>query len=116
MESVFAQKLTIPGNNAEKEFKELVEGPLGSDITNIGSIITKAIPFIFSFAGLALLLMLIMAGFDLLTSAGDAKKLESGKQRLTYAILGILLIIVAYWIVQLAGKIFGVVEIQSVFK
>lgn len=109
MESIFAQNLKMPGNDN-------IEGPLGADITNVGSIITKAIPYIFSFAGLALLLMLIMAGFDLLTSAGDAKKLEMGKQRLTYAILGILIIIVAYWIVQLAGKIFGIVEIQSVFK
>ncbi len=109
MESVFAQSLKMPGAGE-------IKGPLAADLTNIGSIINKAIPFIFSFAGLALLLMLIMAGFDLLTSAGDAKKLEMGKQRLTQAIIGILLIIVAYWIVQIVGIIFGVAEIQSVFK
>lgn len=109
MESIFAvDPLKIPGST--------IEYPIGFSLNSIGEIITKAIPYIFSFAGLALLLMLIMAGFDLLTSAGDAKKLEMGKQRLTYAILGILVIIVAYWIVQLAGKIFGIVEIQSVFK
>lgn len=108
MESVFAQSLTIPGS--------AIKGPAGFDMTSIGNVINKAIPFIFSFAGLALLLMLIMAGFDLLTSAGDTKKLETGKQRLTYAIVGIILIIVAYWLVQIAGIIFGVTEIQSVFK
>lgn len=111
MNTVFAvDPLNIPGAS--------IDYPPGFDpaIGSIGGIISKAIPYIFSFAGLALLLMLIMAGFDLLTSAGDAKKLEMGKQRLTYAILGILIIIVAYWIVQIAGKIFGVVEIQSVFK
>lgn len=112
METIFAQSLKMPGDRGPTE----INGPLGNDITTIGSIITQAIPYIFSFAGLALLLMLIMAGFDLLTSAGDTKKLEKGKQRLTYAILGILLIIVAYWIVQIVGKIFGIVEIQSVFK
>ncbi|MEK7543610.1 MAG: hypothetical protein AAB557_01985 [Patescibacteria group bacterium] len=113
MESVFAQKLEIPGNGPTKE---LIEGPTGLTMNSIGDIINKAIPYIFSFAGLALLLMLIMAGFDLLTSAGDAKKLEMGKQRLTYAVVGIILIIVAYWLVQIAGIIFGVAEIQSVFK
>ncbi|MBI5620201.1 hypothetical protein HY949_00290 [Candidatus Gottesmanbacteria bacterium] len=108
--AVAANTLNIPGSS--------IEYPPGfdSNIISVGGIINKAIPFIFSFAGLALLLMLIMAGFDLLTSAGDAKKLEMGKQRLTQAIIGILLIIVAYWLVQIVGIIFGVTEIQSVFK
>lgn len=60
--------------------------------------------------------MLLSAGFNFLTSAGDPKKLEMGKQRLTYAIVGFLVIFVAYWGVQLAGKIFGIAEIESVFK
>lgn len=110
MESVFAQSLTIPGG--EIPYPDKFDGTL----VTIGGIMNKAIPFIFSFAGLALLLMLIMAGFNLLTSAGDAKKLETGKQRLTQAIIGIILIIVAYWLVQIVGIIFGVTEIQSVFK
>ncbi|MBI3956058.1 hypothetical protein HY339_02285 [Candidatus Gottesmanbacteria bacterium] len=109
MVKIFAQSLSIddiPGS---------IEGPV--KFSKIGDIFnTTTMGIVFGFAGLGLLLMIVSAGFTLLTSAGDAKKLESGKQRLTYAIVGFLVIFVAYWGVQLAGKIFGVAEIQSVFK
>lgn len=91
-----------------------VQGPV-TWATNIGAIITKLIPFLFAFAGIGLLLMLLSAGFAFLTSAGDAKKLEQGKQRLTYAIVGFLIIFVAYWIVQIAGFVFGITEITNIF-
>jgi len=107
MNQIFAQTLTIKDAGS-------VKGP--TSFANIGAILDTMMPLIFGFAGFGLLLMIISAGFTLLTSAGDAKQLESGKQRLTYAIVGFLVIFVAYWVVQLAGKIFGVAEIQSVFK
>lgn len=108
MIKIFAQSLSIDG------IPEPIQGP--AKFANIGAILDAMMPLIFGFAGFGLLLMIISAGFTLLTSAGDAKKLESGKQRLTYAIVGFLVIFVAYWVVQLVGKIFGVAEIQSVFK
>lgn len=60
--------------------------------------------------------MLISAGFSFLTSAGDAKKLEKGKQQLTYAVVGFLVIFVAYWLVQIAGFVFGIEEIGTIFR
>ena len=60
--------------------------------------------------------MLLAAGFTLLTSAGDAKKMEQGKSRLTNALIGFLIIFTAYWFTQIMGKIFGIVEIQTIFK
>jgi hypothetical protein len=83
--------------------------------TSLGGVITVALKFIFAAAGIALLLMIISAGFELLSSAGDAKKLESGKQRLTNAVIGFVIIFVAFWITQIAGKIFGIDLIGSTF-
>ena len=114
MHKVFAaDPLIIPGGGS-------VPQPDGFKFNTIGEVVglgtSGAIPFIFAFAGIGLLLMLISAGFNFLTSAGDPKKLEMGKQRLTYAIVGFLIIFTAYWAVQLAGVIFGIEEIKSVFK
>lgn len=111
MENLLAQNIQLPGEPPVK-----ITGVPGFNYTDVGSVITGVIPFVIAFAGIGLLLMLISAGYAFLTSAGDAKKLEMGKQRLTYALVGFLIIFVAYWLVIIAGKIFGVVEIQSIFK
>lgn len=95
--------------------KQSIAGPDNLQLKTVGDVIRTAIPYVFLFAGIALLLMLISAGFTLLTSAGDAKKLEQGKQKLTYALVGFLVIFSAYWIVQLAGIIFGIEEITTIF-
>ena len=108
MHRVFAQELNIPGGQ--------ISGPDGFAFHSVGKIIEQAIPYIFAFAGIGLLLMIISAGLTLMTSAGDTKKLESGKQRLNYAIVGFLIIFISYWAVQLTGKMFALTEILSVFQ
>lgn len=105
--NVFAQGLTLPDGTTLK-------GPV-TTATNIGGIVTKAFPYVIAFAGFGLLLMIIAAGFTLLTSAGDAKKTEQGKQRLTYAIVGFLLVFGSVFLVQVISKILGVKEATSIF-
>lgn len=109
MNKVYA--LTLPGG-------ENLSGPSGFAFSGsrIGEVVGNAVPYVFGFAGLALLLILVRAGFTFLTSAGDAKKLEMGKQQLTYALVGFLIIFSSFWIVQLAGRILGFSEITNVFQ
>jgi hypothetical protein len=95
-------QLNIPGGSIPYPQGFLYTGNQG-----IGSIISSAIPLVIGLAGLGLLLMIISAGYTLMTSAGDAKKMEMGKQRLTYAIVGFILVFGAYWAVQIIGVMFG---------
>lgn len=103
-----AQSLTLPGGGA-------VQGPV-TGATTIGDVISNALPIVFAFAGAGLFLMLMAAGFSYLTSAGDAKKLEQGKQRLTYALIGFAVIFASFWAVQAAGIIFGLPSMQGLFQ
>lgn len=105
--NTLAQNLGLPGGGS-------VTGPL-TNTPNIGSLLSRAMPIVIGLAGLALLLMLITAGYSYMTSGGDAKKLEQGKQRLTNAILGFIIIFGAYWLVQIVGIMFGT-TITSGFK
>ena len=77
----------------------------------IGGIISLVLPYIFVLAGLALLLMLIFGGFQLMTSAGDPKGMEAGKNRVMYAIIGFLIIFASFWLVQILQVIFGLPKI-----
>jgi hypothetical protein len=109
MEKIFAQTLKV-GNYS-------ISGPssLRSSVTTVSGIIGEIIPFVFAFAGIGLLIMILSAGFTLLTSAGDAKKMESGKSRLTSALTGFIIIFTAYWLVQLVGMMFGLTSINTIF-
>lgn len=86
-----------------------IQGPEDFKFTggDIGDIINALVPYIFALAGLALLFILIWGGFELMTSAGDPKKMEAAKGKLTNAVIGFIIIFVAYWLVQILEVIFG---------
>jgi prepilin signal peptidase PulO-like enzyme (type II secretory pathway) len=83
---------------------------------NLGDIINALLPYLFTLAGLLLLLYLIYTGFGLMTSAGDPKKIQEAKSKLTNALLGFVIIFVAYWLVQIIGKMLGIEAMQDIFK
>jgi hypothetical protein len=113
MHKLLTENLKLPGATP---IQGMLNMPgIGSKNPTIGDIVSAAVPLIFGFAGLGLLLMLISAGYTFLTSAGDPKKLEQGKSRLTNALTGFIIVFAAYWIVQLTGAIFGLESITSVF-
>lgn len=115
MNKFLAQNLTLPDGTQLPFGLKNTTLLQGGKIT-IGSILAVLIKFIFPLAGVGLLIVIISAGFTLLTSAGDAKKMEKGKQTLTQGVIGFIVIFLAYWIVQAVGIIFGVTEIQQTFK
>ncbi|MCL5675953.1 MAG: pilin [Patescibacteria group bacterium] len=77
----------------------------GSDI---GSIISFVLPYAFVLSGILLLFFLISGGFDLMTSAGDAKKTEQAKEKLTNALIGFIIVFASFWIYQIIKYILGI--------
>jgi hypothetical protein len=71
--------------------------------------------FIFFISGLALLLYLLFGGFKLLTSGSNSKSVEEGKQIITNALVGFLIVFTAYWIVQIIGLFLGLEGFGGVF-
>ncbi len=81
----------------------------------IGSVVVGALPYIFFFAGLALLVYIILGGYRLMFSQGDPKAIAEGKAKVTAALIGFIIIFTAFWIVQLAGSILGLQQITNTF-
>lgn len=108
MHNILAQLINIGGgSDGGPAFS--VPGPTGFTLGSekIGGIIGRSLSYIFAFAGIGLLIMIIASGFTLMTSVGDPKKMEKGKATLTNAIIGFILIFAAFWIVQIVGVVFG---------
>lgn len=87
----------------------VVQGRL-QNINNLSDVINLSLTFIIPFAGVALLLVIIYGGYEILMSQGVAEKLEGGKHKITSGIVGFVLLVLSYFIAKLLGYIFGVGE------
>lgn len=81
---------------------------LNGNLSTPGGILSTLLPFLFAFGGIILFVMLVWGGFEILFGAAEPKSQEAGKQRITAALLGFLLLFASIWIAQIAEVIFGV--------
>lgn len=73
----------------------------------IGQIVNDILPYIFAAAGIALLIYLILGGLQMMTSRGDPKSMQAAQGKITNAVIGFILVFLAFTIVQLVGQLFG---------
>jgi len=80
---------------------------LSNSNLKIGDIIGALLPYLFTGAGLLLLIYLIIGGLQMMTSGGDPKAVESAKGKITGALIGFVIVFVAYWLVQIVASVLG---------
>ena len=99
-----ADEITLPGYNTpgyETKFN-FDEGK------TLGEMIGSLLPYIYVVAGIILLLMLIMGGIGLMTSAGNPDKSKAAFGRISGALIGFVIIFISYFVAKLVEVIFGV--------
>jgi hypothetical protein len=99
-----AQKIVLPSFTVEGPLPTIAGG--GYKFPNLASVVSEALKYIFPVAGILLFLYLIWGGFDYLVSMGDPKKAEAGKNKITHAVIGFLIIFAAFFIVQITDYVF----------
>ncbi len=83
---------------------------------SIGDIVSEFLKYLFPLAGLLVLLYLLLGGFQLMTSGGDPKKTQEAKGKITNALIGFVIVFIAYWLVQIVGTILGIEAITNIFR
>jgi TRAP-type C4-dicarboxylate transport system permease small subunit len=94
-----------------RDWPGCIENIGGSDVPTIKCfevVFSNILTAVVSLAVLALFVMLIVGGFKYLTSAGDQKAAASAKQTMTYAVVGIALMVLAFIIFRLIEYFTGV--------
>lgn len=76
------------------------------ELSSPGGIVSRILLFAFPLAGLILFVMIVWGGFEMISGA-TSKGIEAGRQRVTAAVVGFLLLFVAYWVFQIVEVIFG---------
>lgn len=75
----------------------------------VGDLYSIAIFFAFIIA----FILVIWGGIKLITAGGDEKAVEAGRKTITFAIVGLVLIIVAYFIVWILQRVTGLAVLSS---
>ena len=75
---------------------------------NIGTIISKLLPYVYVVAGLILLLLLISGGIGLMTSGGNPDKTKAAMGKIQAGLIGFLIIFLAWSIAKIVEVLLGV--------
>ena len=77
-------------------------------IAGEGGLISILINFLLWAVGILSVVMIIFSGFRYITSAGDAAKTKSAQTTLTYSIVGLIVAVLAWVIVKMILRQFGI--------
>lgn len=88
---------------------ETFGSPFGQTQT-IGSLISVILESAFAIAGVIFIFLLVFGGISMIAGAGNQnpEQAAKGKQAVTSAVVGFIVVFAAYWIVRLIEEIVGV--------
>lgn len=73
----------------------------------IGPLFQNILNAALSLAGVVALFFVIFSGYKFMTSGGDPKQLEGARQTLTYAVIGLLVILFSFFIINVIAGVTG---------
>ncbi|MDP1743810.1 MAG: hypothetical protein Q8L51_03405 [Candidatus Amesbacteria bacterium] len=74
----------------------------------VSTLISRLALFLVAISGTVFLVKMIMAGYAYLTSAGDQTKIQNATKEITNALIGLVIVVAAFFIVQILEVIYGV--------
>jgi hypothetical protein len=77
-------------------------------ISDLQGIFESVVSAAMALAGIVLFILLLTGGFKYITSGGDPKAVEGAQKTITYAIGGLLVILLSYLILVFIRQITGV--------
>ncbi len=84
------------------------EKPAGVQITDIGRLISSGISVVIIISGILVFVYLVWGGIEWLTSGGDKTRVESARNRISNALIGLAIIAASWALVRIIAYFFGV--------
>jgi succinate dehydrogenase/fumarate reductase cytochrome b subunit len=72
----------------------------------VNAIMSNLVKVIFGFSAALAILFVIIGGLQMITSAGNGEKVEKAKKTLTYAIYGVIIVVLSYVILYFISNVF----------
>lgn len=93
-----------------------VTTPAGGYATNLGGVINSLLTIVMALAALAVFIYLIWGAFEWITSGGDKGKTESARNKITAAVIGLIVLAASYAILMLLLQILGFSNLENAFS
>jgi len=78
------------------------------DLKDLEGVFVNALRGVFGIAGIGALAMIIVGGFRYAAASGDEKVLKDAAKTVSYAVIGLVLMVASYFIMEFIGtNIFG---------
>lgn len=74
--------------------------PGGGTPTDLNKMVQSVLNWVFGIIGIVAVIMIIMGGFNMMISSGDPGKVKKGKDTILYGIIGLVIAILAFAIVN----------------
>jgi len=103
--------LSIPGSGGTpmQIDSDLPKGvPKGGLLGTGQDVIGVAIEFVIVGAVLLSLYFIIRGGINMMTSGGDKEKFQAGRERVRYAIIGLIVIFLSFFLINIIETLFGI--------
>ncbi len=84
--------------------------------TSFGGLVNGIVSFIMVIAAVLVFLYLIWGGIEWITSGGDKGKTEAARNKITSAVIGLIVIAASYAILTLALNFLGFSNLNEVFQ
>jgi hypothetical protein len=86
----------------------LVPPPVGpAKELDLAWLIGVVMNYVYPFAGIILFFVIASAGYDYILSTGEPEKITSAQSKITYALIGFILLVASYMIVRVVGAVMG---------
>jgi hypothetical protein len=85
-----------------------VPQPGNVNITDVGLLVSAAVSALLILAALAAFIFLVLGGLQWITSGGDKAGMEAARNKITHAIVGLIIVAAAYAIMVLVSNFLGI--------
>lgn len=79
--------------------------------TNLAVLLNIVLPLATGGAAILFLAITLLAGFKIITHGDNPEEIKKSQQTIAFAVLGLVVVIISFLLVQLLGRILGVTSI-----
>ncbi|MEN8253602.1 MAG: hypothetical protein ABFQ62_04475 [Patescibacteria group bacterium] len=84
--------------------------------TDVGGLISSVLTFVMAIGALLVFMYLIWGGIDWITSGGDKTKTEGARNKITAAIIGLIILAAAWAILSIALNFLGAGDLNDLLR